>query len=350
MKKIKAITLALGLMAFLAAAAGQTAPLDPYPSLEQFYQELKVLADNNPDLVRLERIGKSVEGRPLYLLRIGYSQTGQKPHALIAGGIHAEEFIGARLALESAKLLVEQSKTDPAMKDLLGKIEVDVIPLSNPDGYNRVYVNNGKGGQGGMRKNAHGVDLNRNFPVVPGAKSRHPLAGNRRPKSSYYMGTAELSEPETKAVADLVTNDHYFLVLNLHSVAGKFLYPYTHSKTLPPDRDLFLEIGKAFASAQKNHPYRVEQSYSWYPTLGDPDDYNYLKLGIPSFTVEVGTIGGNFSDRGLTSLKEFWFANPQKKYAYWIGNDAPAVIAALEKTYELTGGKPLELKSQWEKQ
>ena len=114
MKKIKALTLALGLIIFFISAAGRAAPLDPYPSLEQFYQELKVLADNNPDLVQLEQIGKSVEGRPLYLLRIGYSRSPDQPHALIAGGIHAEEFIGARLALESAKLLVEQSKTDPA--------------------------------------------------------------------------------------------------------------------------------------------------------------------------------------------------------------------------------------------
>ena len=48
-------------------------------------------------------------------------------------------------------------------------------------------------------------------------------------------------------------------------------------------------------------------------------------------------------DKGLSTLSEFWFGNPGKKYDYWIDNDAPALIPAIEKAYELTGGKPLKV-------
>jgi len=350
-KKTRAVF--LGLILFLAGSqvwAEKAGPLDPYPSLEELYQELNSFPEKSPGLVKLEEIGKSVEARPIYLLRFGWSRSKDQPKALVAGGIHAEEFIGTAVAMEVCRELAEKSGNDPALKDLLNQIEIDIIPVHNPDGYARVYNTNGKGGEKGMRKNAGGVDLNRNFPVVPGAKSLHPLAGNRRPRSSYYMGPEPLSEPESRAMAELVKNDHYFVVFNLHSVAGKFLYPYAHSKSMAPDRELFIEIGQALQSSQKNHPYRIQQSYSWYPTLGDPDDYNYMALGIPSFTIEVSTVQSNLMDRGLKTFKEFWLANPGEKYDYWIENDAPGVIAAIEKAYLLTRGKPLEAKAKWEKQ
>ncbi len=352
MRRIKPgliLTLVLILISGRAYAQAKRS-LDPYPSLEEMCREVNSFPKENPDLVKLEQIGKSVEGRPIYLLRVGWSKSEGQPQALIAGGIHAEEFIGAAVGMEFARELMSQSKSDPGLKDLLGKIEIDIIPVQNPDGYARVYDTKGKGGKKGMRKNADGVDLNRNFPVVPGSKSRHPLAGNRRPRSSYYMGPEPLSEPESRAMAELVKNGHYFVVFNLHSVAGKFLYPYAHSKGIAPDRDLFVRIGQAFNSGQKKYRYQIQQSYSWYPTLGDPDDYNYLGLGIPSFTVEVSTVKSNLLDRGLKTFQEFWVANPGEKYQAWIENDAPGLIAAVAAAYQLTNGEPLKVKPEWKKQ
>lgn len=346
------IAVCLSIFIFVSgqALAEKDHPLSPYPSLEELYEEVNSFAKNHPELVSLEELGKSVEGRPIYLLRFGFAKSPSKPKALIAGGIHAEEFIGVAVGMETARELIQKSETAPAVKELLTQIEIDLIPVQNPDGYNRVYETNGKGGEKGMRKNANGVDLNRNFPVVPGAKSLHPLAGNRRPRSNYYMGPSELSEPESRAMAELVKSGNYFVVFNLHSVAGKFLYPYTHTKTPAPDQELFIEIGKAFQAGQQSYKYKIQQSYSWYPTLGDPDDYNYLALGIPSFTIEVSTVGSNLADKGFRTFKEFWIANPGEKYDYWIKNDAPGLILAIDKAYQLTGGKPLEKKAKWEKQ
>ena len=316
----------------------QSKPLELYPSLEEFYLEIEQLAKDYPSMVKLEIIGQSVEQRPIYLLRIT-SSSKPAPKALITGGIHACEFIGARLAMQVAHLLVEQD--NPEIIELISKIEIDIVPLLNPDGYYRVYAHNGRGGKIGTRKNANGVDLNRNFPVVPGAKSYHPLAGNRRPNSNYYMGKEELSEPETRAISQLVKKEKFFIAFNLHSVAGKFLYPYAYSKKPAPDIEFFKAVGEAFSQAQKNYLYKVEQSYNWYPTLGDMDDYLYLWFGIPSFTVEVGTVKSNLFDQGFKKIKLFWFANPKDKYEFWLENDSYALIFAIKKAEEISSSKPI---------
>lgn len=340
MKKFIFALVVAALVGPWASALGKDARrLAPYPSLEELYQEISSVAASRPELVRLEIFGRSVEGKPLYLLRFGASAVRRKPQALVAAGIHADEYIGPMVALALAKDLA--GGHDLEAEQLLAQVEIDIIPSLNPDGYARVYADGGKGGEIGGRKNAHGVDLNRNFPLQPGAKSHHPLAGNRRPKSNYYMGESELCEPESRAMAELVKAGNYFIVLNLHSVAGKFLYPYTHTRKSAPDQQLFQEIGEAFAQAQKNYHYKVEQSYAWYPTLGDPDDYFYIWFGIPSFTIEIGRVSANLLDRGLATLKIFWMANPGKNYDYWIENDTPALVPAIAKAYELTAGKPL---------
>ena len=340
MKKLLAVLLALILLFGKAVLAEKS--LAPYPSLKEIYKQAKSLAWAY-DFIQIEEIGRSVEARPIYVLRYRLSSE-QVPQALITAGIHACEYIGVAVAMNFAKELAEKAQSDEKLKELLQKVEIDIVPVINPDGYERVWRTGGKGGKIGTRKNAHGVDLNRNFLVVPGAKSWHPLAGNRRPRSNYYMGPEPLSEPETKAISKLVKSGHYFVAFNLHSVAGKFLYPYSYTKKPAPHKKVFIEIGKAFTSAQKYHSYKIQQSCSWYPTLGDLDDYLYLWFGIPSFTIEVSTVKSNLFDQGLRSLKVFWIMNPKKKYSYWVENDTSAFIPAIIKAYELTGGKTFPAK------
>lgn len=324
---------------FLAGVVWAEDYLEPYPSLEEVYQQLKDFSGAYSELAQLEKFGESKQGRPLYILRVKASEE-DLPKVLITAGIHACEYIGVSVALAFAQHILERAE-EPEVRSLLEKVEIDIAPLLNPDGYARVWENKGKGGKIGIRKNAGGVDLNRNFPPVPGVKSYHPLSGNRRPRSSYYMGPEPLSEPESRAVAKLVGSDGYFLAFNLHSVAGKVLYPYAHTRKPAPDKELFEEIARAFSQNQLYYHYRVQQSARWYPTEGDLDDYLYLWFGIASFTIEVSTVSSNLFDRGLSSLRTFWIANPYEKYQYWLENDIAGFIPAIEKAYQLMGGKPL---------
>jgi len=118
-----------------------------------------------------ETIGTSVRGRPIELRRIGAPHAPRK--ILVVGCIHGNEPAGIAVtrALRSA--------VPPAGVQLL------LIDRANPDGR-----------AANTRGNAHGVDLNRNFPW-----GWRPLGG------VYYSGPRPDSEPETRALRRLILRE-----------------------------------------------------------------------------------------------------------------------------------------------
>ncbi len=106
-------------------------------------------------------LGHSVDGRPIHAVEVGDPNSPNKE--LVVGCIHGNEPAGIAIA----HWLEHQS---PAGVDLW------IVPDLNPDGRAR-----------GTRGNAHGVDLNRNFPF-----RWRPLG---RP---YDSGVQALSEPESR--------------------------------------------------------------------------------------------------------------------------------------------------------
>lgn len=116
-------------------------------------------------------IGKSVRGKPIKAVQIG-DPAGE--HVVLAVGvIHGDERAGLRIVDA-----VRGRVSDPAT---LRGTQLWLIPSVNPDGM-RMRT----------RKNARGVDLNRNFPFR--------WRGGVPRSSGYYPGPRPASEPETKAV------------------------------------------------------------------------------------------------------------------------------------------------------
>lgn len=118
-----------------------------------------------------ETFGRSLEHRPLRLMRVG--DAAAKHVVLVVGCIHGSERAGIAVtrALRDA--------TPPAGTQLL------LVDTANPDGSRR-----------GRRGNARGVDLNRNFPW-----GWRPLDG------IYASGRRPSSEPETRAIEQLVLRE-----------------------------------------------------------------------------------------------------------------------------------------------
>jgi protein MpaA len=113
--------------------------------------------------------GRSVEGRPLVAWSFGSPRARRK--LLVVGCIHGNECAG--LAITAAL------RRGPVPRG----VQLWLVPELNPDGT-----------AAGTRQNAHGVDLNRNFPFgwVPNANP------------TYNSGPRPASEPETRAAIHLV--------------------------------------------------------------------------------------------------------------------------------------------------
>lgn len=114
-------------------------------------------------------IGTSVQGRPIVGWTFGSDRARRK--VLVVGCIHGDECAG--LAIVSALMHTPVPKG----------VQLWLVPEMNPDGTTA-----------DTRQNAHGVDLNRNFPY-----RWQPIVD-----PTYYSGPDPASEPETRAAMRLV--------------------------------------------------------------------------------------------------------------------------------------------------
>jgi protein MpaA len=112
-------------------------------------------------------IGHSVQHRPITLVHVA----GDGPRVLVVGCIHGNEPAGIAVVR--------------ALERTHSHVDLWLVPVLNPDGL-----------ADDTRQNAHGVDLNRNFPSL--------WQRFGRPGSTYYSGTRPFSEPETRVARALI--------------------------------------------------------------------------------------------------------------------------------------------------
>jgi protein MpaA len=117
-------------------------------------------------------VGSSVQGRTI--TAVHFDAPHPRARIVVIGCIHGDEPAGTAITRALAQLR-------PA-----ADLDLWVIDDANPDGV-----------AAGTRQNAHGVDLNRNFPYAWRA------AGRRGDLD--FSGPGPLSEPESRAMVDLLT-------------------------------------------------------------------------------------------------------------------------------------------------
>lgn len=146
------------------------------------------LASAQPRAVASEQrvIGYSVKGRPITARRYGPTEATRV--GVFIGEIHGTERAGIPIVKQLARL---GNPEGAAMW---------IIRTVNPDGH-----------AAGLRKNADGVDLNRNSPHLWKSTARAP---------DYYPGPSAVSEPETRAYTDFLNVVHPDVVLIYHQAGN----------------------------------------------------------------------------------------------------------------------------------
>lgn len=171
--------------------------------------------------VSREIIGKSLQNRPFYCLRIGENKEDSKI-MIVIGRLHPPEVTG-QLALQSfVETLCENSETAKKFRE---NYTVFVVPMMNPDG-----VDNGH-----WRHNAGGIDLNRDW--------------------------ADFNQKETQIVRDFLrktingTSKKLYFGIDFHSTWDDIFYTNTTEKPTNMDgliKRWFSELEKAIPNYKVN--------------------------------------------------------------------------------------------------
>ncbi len=105
-----------------------------YPEL---VEAMRTLVAAHPDLLSLQSIGKSVEGRDLWCITVNNPATGtdrSKPAMYVDGNIHGNEIQGGEAALYLVWYLAENRGRVKALRELTDQRAFYVLPTVNPDG------------------------------------------------------------------------------------------------------------------------------------------------------------------------------------------------------------------------
>ncbi|XP_072460884.1 carboxypeptidase A6 isoform X1 [Notamacropus eugenii] len=266
-----------------------------YHSLEEIQNWMHHLNKTHPGLVHMFSIGKSYEGRSLFILKLGRRSRAYKRAVWIDCGIHAREWIGPAFCQWFVKEALQTYRSDPAMRKMLNHLYFYIMPVFNVDGYHFSWTNDRfwrKTRSRNSRFRCRGVDANRNWKVnwCDEGASFHPC-------DDTYCGPFPESEPEVKAVAHFLRKrrKHIRAYLSFHAYAQMLLYPYSYKYAKIPNFSC-VESAAYNAVTALHSAYGVRYrhgpaSSTLYVSSGSSMDWAY-KNGVPyAFAFELRDTG-----------------------------------------------------------
>lgn len=236
-----------------------------YHTYKSMTDELKALEASYSDIADLDSIGTTWEKRIIWALKISDSVDQEEDEAavFVAGCHHGNEILSVEVPMYLINYLLKNYDADSTIAYLVDSREIWFVPMVNPDGHTAI-----------TRRNAHNVDINRNYSYQWGENAHH-------------YGPYPFSEPESRAVRDLSLSQHFAASLSFHSSGRKVLYPWAYTDTIQvADSIAYREIGQALADSAG---YEFIQSGSWYWHGGEHNDWQYSQNGVFGFTMELYT-------------------------------------------------------------
>ena len=289
----------------------QPHPEENYYFLEDIHETLLPLVKEGK--IKAFDIGKTVENRPIWAFEVHKKGFHIRKRIFVFAALHAMEWISTESAMELLLRLSEHP---------LEGVSFVIVPVVNIDRRLLVERELREGLRKYRRHNSNNVDLNRDFEI-----NREATAIWRHIFPYRYATSPEpLSQPESKALDQLVQDVPFDFIVSLHSFGGYIYYPWAGKYRRAQDYHKLHEVGIVMKQGMNTtHPYQVKQLSHWcflFRIHGSEIDHFYGKYNIPSFLIEL-THTGFLWYKPSTWRDDFRMYNPitPKKHSQ-IGADA----------------------------
>jgi g-D-glutamyl-meso-diaminopimelate peptidase len=303
--ELKNITASVGIIEFLGSAGyvnlsnfTHTDVVNPTKNVthQEMEYQLKVFNLLYPDFTELKTIGKSVEGRSIYALRVGNG----KKEILLDASLHAREHMTTNVLMEmidqySSHYVRDSKFGSYQVKSVLDQTSIWFVPMMNPDGVtlvqnglnavaNKDLVRKINGGPNIARwkANIRGVDLNRNFDATWSSIILTPPYNV--PAFKNYKGIAPFSEPESKALRDFVLARPFKSYITYHSSGEIIYWGYDSMNNYNRNYNLVKSVANVtgYSIIPPNPKKPSAASESWFTKVKK----------MPAMTVEIAKYSG----------------------------------------------------------
>lgn len=245
---------------------------------EVIREKTREIAELYPELVEIRTIGETAEGRSLEALLVG----NQDRMISFVGAVHVSES-GPELILGALKKLLDENP------HLVQEVGIAAVPCVTLDERDRLLST---GYSMYLRKNARGVDLNRNFPAYWEELPPPGTMQTNDPNAEIYRGPEPASEPETQALMAFIQMVNPWVSFYFHSLNSLCNAGFVSSKYALLEEDteymeLSEQVARIYAHAMYGDDY---EQYYWLhhnSSQGSHDSYTYLNLRTPSLTLEL---------------------------------------------------------------
>ncbi len=311
-----------------------------YRHLADYESEMKMLAQQNPGLVKLITLpNKSLEGRPILALEIAkdVNVADGRPTFVQTGVHHAREWPSGEHAMEYAYDLIRGFGKDERITRIVTQGRTVVVPIVNVDGFNlsreapvdlgtaaamanlpteaneqlpiadpaytaailadqssgsfaykrrNCRVKDGampaEGECGTMASRTLGTDPNRNYGALWGG-----AGADFTPTSDIYRGAAPFSEPETQNIQALVSTRQATALITNHTFSNLILRPPgVRAQGVSVDETALKALSDGMAA---QNGYASIPGYQLYDTTGTTEDWSYAATGGFGYTFEIGS-------------------------------------------------------------
>lgn len=273
-----------------------------YHTYETLTSDLQSIAAAYPNLTRLYSLGKSVQGRDLWIMKISDNPglDEDEPEVSYIAAMHGDEVVGKEMAYDLIDYLTKNYGSDPRVTSLVDDLEIWILPSMNPDG-TALH----------QRYNANFYDLNRNFPD----------------QFDDPNDTTTGRQPETAAVMDWGHLHPRTVSANFHGGSLVANYPWDGTPngasvySICPDDSAFVSMARTYADANPSmlasnsdpaFDNGITNGADWYAINGGMQDWNYVWIGDFETTLEISTIKWP----AASTLPGYWNDNLESMLRY----------------------------------